>query len=152
MSLSRYFVPVLAASTMIVRPAFGCAIPHEAGTEHYEHPAPPALSSSSNMKLLANVAKTNTATAGPDFQSDLAFWGDLAVAGNYDGFKLIDISKPDAPRVLANVSCRGPQNDVSIWEDLLILSVDQPRTSPNCDSLTAVPPTLLTAWEGIRIF
>jgi len=154
MSLSRYFLPLLAATTMIARPAFGCAVPHEAGTPHH-YPGPAAVSSGStsdNMKLLANVAKTNTAGEGPDYQSDLAFWGDLAVAGNYDGFKIIDVSKPDSPRVLANVSCRGPQNDVSIWEDLLILSVDQPRTGPDCDSLRAVPPTLLTAWEGIRIF
>jgi hypothetical protein len=162
MPLTRFFVPMLAATTMVARTAFACAIPHEAGKPHHysepyadssePHAESPAFASSKNMKLLANVAKTNTAGEGPDFQSDLAFWGDLAVAGNYDGFKIIDISKPDSPRVLANVSCRGPQNDVSVWEDLLILSVDQPRTSGNCDSELAVPAHDPTAWEGIRIF
>ena len=54
------------------------------------------------------------------FNSDLAFWGDLAVQGSYDGFRLIDISEPTEPRLVADVECRGPQGDVSIWENLRV--------------------------------
>jgi hypothetical protein len=91
------------------------------------------------------------------FNSDLAFWGDMAVQGSYDGFRLIDISEPTAPRLIADVECRGPQGDVSIWRDLVFVSVDRPQTTPGCDSEDAdrVDPLFAPkdgGWEGIRIF
>ena len=101
---------------------------------------------SQNMHLLANIG-----SLGPT-NSDLAFWGRYAFAGNYGGFRVIDISDPENPVVVANVNCPGPQNDISVWNDILILSVDQVRTSPTCDSAVANPQTLETGWEGIRIF
>jgi len=101
---------------------------------------------SQNMHFMANIP-----SLGPT-NSDLAFWGDLAFAGNYGGFRVIDISAPGNPKVIANVICPGPQNDVSVWENILILSIDQVRTKPTCDSAVAVPQTLETGWEGLRIF
>jgi hypothetical protein len=91
------------------------------------------------------------------FNSDLAFWGDMAVQGSYDGFRLIDITDPERPQLLADVACRGPQGDVSIWQDLVLVSVDRPQSSPGCDSEDAdkVDPLFLPdegPWEGIRIF
>ena len=101
---------------------------------------------SQNMHLKASLPKPGTVN------SDLAFWGDLAFAGNYGGFRIIDISAPGNPKVLADVSCPGPQNDVSVWGNLLFLSVDQVRTKPTCDSVVASPQTDPNGWEGIRIF
>lgn len=91
------------------------------------------------------------------FNSDLAFWGDMAVQGSYDGFRLIDITNPGRPQLLADVACRGPQGDVSIWQDLVLVSIDRPQSSPGCDSEDAdkVDPLFLPdegPWEGIRIF
>ena len=91
------------------------------------------------------------------FNSDLAFWGDMAVQGSYDGFRLIDISQPTAPRLIADVECRGPQGDVSIWDDLVFVSVDRPQTTPDCDSEDAerADPLFVPdegGWEGVRIF
>jgi hypothetical protein len=88
-------------------------------------------SHSQNVKRLATLAKTGTVN------SDLAFWGRLMVAGNYGGFRTIEISDPEAPVVLADVSCPGPQGDVSVWKNLLFVSVDQVRTKPTCDSAPA---------------
>ncbi len=99
-----------------------------------------------SLKLLANTPKVGT------INSDLAFWGHLAFEGNYDGFRVIDIAKPRAPAVLADVRCHGPQNDVSVWGHLVFLSVDKPQTSPTCESQDALDPTDATAFEGIRIF
>jgi hypothetical protein len=98
------------------------------------------------LALLANAPKAHTTN------SDLAFWGRVAYEGNYDGFRVIDISKPAAPVVLADVHCRGPQNDVSVWKTLLFVSVDRPQTSAGCDSVDAPFETDPAAFEGIRIF
>lgn len=99
---------------------------------------------SQNMKLLASSPHPATGT-------DLAFWGRFAYAGNVSGFRIIDISDPEAPVTVADVSCPGSQNDISVWKNLVFLSVDGPRTQPTCDGAptTASAPG---AWEGIRIF
>ena len=84
--------------------------------------------------------------------SDVAFWGKLAFAGNYDGFRVIDISRPAKPVVLSHVRCRGPQGDMSVWGTLLFVSVDRPQSSEGCDGYDVEEDVLDTAFEGIRIF
>jgi hypothetical protein len=92
--------------------------------------------------------------------SDLAFWNNLVATGNYSGFRLLDITKPENPVVLSTVACRGPQGDVSFYKAksrlLLIVSVDTPQTVPgpppggkdctSADTLEAV------GFEGLRIW
>ncbi|MBA2356877.1 MAG: hypothetical protein H0V84_00440, partial [Actinobacteria bacterium] len=99
-----------------------------------------------SIRLVGSAPNPNT------INSDVAFWGKLAFAGNYDGFRVIDISKPTRPVVLANVRCRGPQGDISVWGTLLFVSIDRPQTSEGCDSVDAKKDELDTAFEGIRIW
>jgi hypothetical protein len=101
---------------------------------------------SRNVKLLSNVARSNTAT-----QSDLAFSGRHAFAGNYEGFRVIDVSDPEAPVVLTDFRCNGAQSDVSVHSGLLFQSVDRPQSHGGCDStnVTAGTPAM---FEGVRIF
>jgi hypothetical protein len=101
----------------------------------------------------------NSKPATERVNSDLAFWGDLVYAGNYNGFRIIDVSNPRQPRELVDYPCRGPQNDVSVWRSrgrtLLFLSIDSrqadvnPAVEGECSS---DDPTRSTGWEGIRIF
>jgi len=111
---------------------------------------------SPQARALANIPRSSDFQFGMPpaaaFQSDLAFKGDLAIAGNYNGFRVIDVSDPASPRVVRDVWCPGPQNDVSIWGDLIILSVDTVLTDSSCSGERAVPQTLETGWEGLRIF
>ncbi|HET6380423.1 MAG TPA: hypothetical protein VFH63_05220 [candidate division Zixibacteria bacterium] len=110
---------------------------------------------SDNVELVASLPR-----AEHSFEfahTDLAFWGELLVQGSYDGFRLVDISDPASPELLAEVACRGPQGDVSIWEDLVFVSVDRPQSSPACDSQDAAraDPLFLPddgGWEGVRVF
>jgi hypothetical protein len=99
-----------------------------------------------DMALLGSSPATR-----PTITSDMAFWGDLAVVGSYDGFRLIDISDPEHPTTVGEAVCRARQGDVSIYEDLVFLSNDTPTTTEGCDGLdtTAGDPG---AFEGIRIF
>ncbi len=86
--------------------------------------------------------------------SDIAFWGKYAYVGNYGGFRVFDVSRAGGePKLVADVSCPGPQNDVSVWNNLLILSVDAVMEGPNCgDAQLPSTPAPTTGWEGIRVF
>jgi LVIVD repeat len=126
----------------------GLALAAPAGADHG------AADLAMNMRHVANAPTPPQFEAGPealDFNSDLAFWGDFAFAGNYNGFRIIDISRPRRPRDVSVVECRGPQNDVGVWgrrknrPELLFLGVDAVR-GRNC---APAPPF---DFEGVRIF
>jgi hypothetical protein len=111
---------------------------------------------SPNARRFANIPRSsefrfNDPAQGGSFQSDLAFIGHLAIAGNYNGFRIIDIRNPARPRVVRDVWCPGAQNDVSIWGDSLVASVDQPLTGTGCGAGPAAAP-FDKAWEGLRVF
>ena len=83
--------------------------------------------------------------------SDLAFWGNLAVAGNYSGFRIFDIAAPAAPKEVVDFPCDGPQNDPVVWQNLLFLAVDRTMTGPECGSARTANDDP-KGWEGVRIF
>ena len=58
----------------------------------------------------------------PEVNSDLAFWGNLAFNGNYDGFRIIDISNRQNPVELSHTRCQGNQGDIVVWGDILVRS------------------------------
>lgn len=90
---------------------------------------------SQGMPLVGNSDKDGTVN------SDLAFWGDLVFAGNYDGFRVLDVSDPKNTVVLSDFICRGPQNDVSVYKAgsrlLLFQSIDSAQTQASCDGTAA---------------
>jgi LVIVD repeat len=132
---------------------------------HENHSGPPELpphpGGTSNMDLVANSDKDGTTN------SDLAFWEDLAFSGNYNGFRILDISDPTNPVVLSDYFCRGPQNDVSVYKLknrlLLFQSIDTAQTKASCDGTqagssqdmpisTTFPGQRQFGFEGIRVF
>jgi hypothetical protein len=62
-----------------------------------------------------------------------------------------DVSRPHKPQVVTQVVCPGSQNDVSVWKNLLVLSVDSSRSDDSCSS-TGQSATIKESWEGIRVF
>jgi hypothetical protein len=58
---------------------------------------------------------------------------------------VMDIRNPTAPREIGEFTCPGDQSDVSIWNKLVVTSVDKP-TERNC-----APTTSTSTWEGIRL-
>jgi hypothetical protein len=88
------------------------------------------------------------------FNSDLAFWGDYAFQGTYDGFRIVDITKPSRPKEVLFQPCNGNQGDIVIWgknkdkPDLLVRSYNTPAPAGlTCDG-QAIP----TGFEGIHVF
>jgi hypothetical protein len=105
------------------------------------------------LDMSLEYADPNTAIT-----SDIAFWGDTAFVGNYNGLRTYDISDPDDPTRLTDFACFGPQNDPSVWDtdgngeaDLLVLSVDRTLTGPQCGAV-ATDHGDPNGWEGIRLF
>ncbi|GHG09200.1 hypothetical protein GCM10018791_22950 [Streptomyces zaomyceticus] len=102
---------------------------------------------SSNIQHLANIPKD----ALQGLNTDLAFQGKYAFAGNYDGFRIFDISNPKAPKTVSQVLCPGSQNDISVSGNLLFLSTDSSRSDNSCASTTQ-PASVKESWEGMKIF
>jgi hypothetical protein len=105
---------------------------------------------SSGLELVGNSDKDGTTN------SDLAFYGNFAYAGNYGGFRILDIGGA-SPRVVRDFPCNGPQNDVSVHEmggrRYLFQSVDTAQDRESCDSTNAplVDGGRVGA-EGVRVF
>ncbi|MFC5955004.1 LVIVD repeat-containing protein [Streptomyces pratens] len=112
-----------------------------------EIPAQDEIVHSDNIRHVAHVPKD----ALPGTNSDLAFQGRYAFAGNYDGFTIYDISNPKSPKTVSQVLCPGSQNDISVSGDLLFLSTDSSRSDSSCNSTTQ-PATEKSSWEGMKVF
>lgn len=84
--------------------------------------------------------------------TDLAFKGNLAFLGNFAGFQVYDISDPAHPRLRLGYSCPGGQGDLSVYQNLLFMSVEMPNGRTDCGTnapTTAVSPD---RFNGVRIF
>ncbi|MCW2898179.1 MAG: hypothetical protein JWO67_444 [Streptosporangiaceae bacterium] len=106
---------------------------------------------SDNVSHLANIPKQAPFNSVDSLNSDIAFKGKYAIAGNYSGFTIYDIANPNRPKTVSQVLCPGSQNDVSVAGDLLFLSTDSSRNNDSCQN-TPQPATVPTSWEGIKIF
>jgi hypothetical protein len=54
--------------------------------------------------------------------SDLAFLGNYAIQGNYNGFIVWDITNPTTPSLVKGFLCPASQSDVSVYRNLLFVS------------------------------
>jgi hypothetical protein len=99
--------------------------------------------------------------------SDLAFQGNHLFQGNFYGVNIYDISDPSKTRLLTSVVCPGGQGDVSVYKNLLFMSVEMPNGRLDCGTQGFPPapppaagqedkPTLPAPqkdrFRGVRIF
>ncbi len=84
--------------------------------------------------------------------TDIAFFDKLMAVGSYHGFLLYDIGNGEAPELLSTVVCPGGQGDVSIVDDLLIMSVEQNRGRLDCGLLGVAEKISEERFRGLRIF
>ncbi|HEX8289053.1 MAG TPA: hypothetical protein VF556_13710 [Pyrinomonadaceae bacterium] len=66
--------------------------------------------------------------------SDLAFQGNHLFQGNFYGFNVFDISDPAKARLVTSVVCPGGQGDVSVYKNLLFMSVEMPNGRLDCST------------------
>ena len=133
-SSSRFVLLAAAAALSLVLPVGASATPPDTAT------AVATFDHTENLQPLGFSARTvpldNTVPGAGSFNSDLAFWGDMAVQGTYAGFRLIDISEDGAPQEIINfeecvsrTTSAGNQGDVVVWDDILVRSWNSPAPS-----------------------
>jgi hypothetical protein len=66
--------------------------------------------------------------------SDFAFQGNHLFQGNFYGVNIYDISNPANTKLLTSVVCPGGQGDVSVYKNLLFMSVEMPNGRLDCGS------------------
>ena len=71
--------------------------------------------------------------------SDLAFQGNHLFQGNFYGLNIYDISDPAKASLLTTMVCPGGQNDVSVYKNLLFMSVEMPNGRTDC-GVEGFPP------------
>ena len=103
--------------------------------------------------------------------SDLAFQGNHLFQGNFYGLNIFDISNPAKASLLTTMVCPGGQNDVSVYKNLLFMSVEMPNGRLDCGTqgfppspppptattgdakpLFTPPPAQKDRFRGVRIF
>jgi len=74
--------------------------------------------------------------------SDLAFQGNHLFQGNFYGVSIYDISNPEQTSLLTSMVCPGGQGDVSVYKNLLFMSVEAPNGRLDCGTqgFPAEPP------------
>lgn len=112
----------------------------------------------SNLEVLEKLPRVAPFDAPPGnfgfVNSDLAFTGDHAIVGNFNGFQGYDISDPADPELQSSFVCPGGQGDVSVYGDLLFMSVEETRGRIDCGSQgTGLGSVVsLERFRGVRIF
>jgi len=100
--------------------------------------------------------------------SDIAFQGNHLFQGNFYGLSIYDISNPAKASLLTTMICPGGQNDVSVYKNLLFMSVEMangrldcgtqgfPPAAPAKDAAgkeeRQLPPAQKDRFRGVRIF
>ncbi len=98
--------------------------------------------------------------------SDIAFQGRHLFLGNFYGVNIYDIGDPAKAKLLTSLVCPGGQGDVSVFGNLLFMSVEMPNGRLDCstDGFAPAPkpepgqtPSMIPAAEkdrfrGVRIF
>jgi hypothetical protein len=116
---------------------------------------------SENMRLLGFSERRVAANDFSRFNTDLAFWGDRAYQGQFNGFRIIDIDDPRKPREILNYQDCGTvgQGDVVVWGSILVRSWDVNTTTPQtCDGepvpagTPGQPPDFGNGFEGLHVF
>jgi hypothetical protein len=72
--------------------------------------------------------------------SDLAFQGNHLFQGNFYGVSIYDISNPAKAQLLTSLVCPGGQGDVSVYKNLLFMSVEMPNGRLDCGTQGFPPP------------
>jgi hypothetical protein len=110
-----------------------------------------------NMRLVADGRPSNAffnASGATEtiWSSDLAFSSHYVIQGNFSGFQIWDVAKPADPRVVTAYICAGVQGDVSVYKNLLFVSVEGGNGRLDCGLEGIKDSVSAQRFRGIRIF
>lgn len=91
--------------------------------------------------------------------SDMAFQGNRLFQGNFYGMSIYDIADPANALLLTNIICPGGQGDVSVFGNLMFMSVEMPNGRVDCSAAgfpiqtaPGLPAASKDRFRGVRIF
>src|SRR5919205_4189960 len=84
--------------------------------------------------------------------SDIAFQGNHLFQGNFYGINIYDISNPAKTSLLTSMICPGGQGDVSVYKNLLFMSVEMANGRLDCgtEGFPPAPPPTASAPQTSR--
>src|SRR5688572_9447495 len=103
-----------------------------------------------NMRLVTNAPSTDKFAGSTN--SDLAFFKNYAIQGNYNGFQVWDISTPARPTLKIGYYCPASQSDVSVFRNLLFVSGEGTGGRLDCGGQGVGDSVSSERLRGIRIF
>ena len=110
-----------------------------------------------NMELLSTLPRPEgfnpDGTGGLDYaNSDFAFKGNHLFLGSFHGFNFYNVEDPRKPQLRVSVQCPGGQGDLSVYKNLLFMSVEQTRGRVDCGLQGVTGTVSAERFRGIRIF
>ena len=103
-----------------------------------------------NLRMLSTTPPTELFVGRTN--SDLAFSGNHAIQGNYDGVQVWDISDPANPTSVITYRCPASQSDVSVYDNLLFVSGEGLGGRLDCGDEGIPEAVSHDRLRGIRIF
>jgi hypothetical protein len=103
-----------------------------------------------NMRLLSTTPPPEAFVGVTN--SDLAFSGNYAIQGNYNGIIVWDISNPRAPQLVTAYLCPASQSDVSVYGNLMFVSGEGLGGRLDCGTEGVTEAVSHERLRGIRIF
>ena len=103
-----------------------------------------------NMRVLSRTQPPDQFRRSTN--SDLAFSGNYAIQGNYNGYAFWDISNPSAPSLAAAFVCPASQSDVSVYRNLLFVSGEDYGARIDCGTTPVRDTVSADRFRGLRIF
>ena len=133
---------------------------HHHGKEHVDVSDHMATDTTDTSEEEAQESDETEADETPDPRSpllsfsntDVAFRDDIMIAGSYHGFNIYQLGEDGHPDLTASVVCPGGQGDVSIVDDLLIMSVEETRGRVDCGLEGVTDEISDERFRGLRIF
>ena len=110
----------------------------------------PAAEAIWNMRLLSNTPPADPFRGVTN--SDIAFRGNYAIQGNYNGYMVWDVSNPRNPTLKTSMYCPASQSDVSVRGNVLFVSSESNSGRLDCGGQGVPEPVSEHRIRGIRIF
>ena len=104
----------------------------------------------SNMKVTGE-AQTPPAMGG-QWNSDITFTGKYAIQGNFGGLVIWDMTNPAKPELVKAYPCPASQNDVSVYKNLMFMSVEANNGRTDCMAGGVTDTVSPLRMRGVRIF
>ncbi len=103
-----------------------------------------------NLRMRSTTPPPDAFVGG--INSDLAFTGNYAIQGNFNGIQIWDISDPANPVSVVSHVCPASQSDVSVYENLLFVSGEDFSARLDCGDQGIQEQVSHERLRGIRIF